>query len=278
MGKVIMIQGTSSGAGKSVLSTALCRIFKQDGYKVAPFKAQNMSSNYHTLANGDKMARSQAIAAYACGIAPHVDMNPVLLMPSDRTSADVILNGKSNGALDSPTYTEFKQNAFSHVLEAFHRLSSTHDIIVAEGAGSPVEMNLIQNDIVNMSFAEAVQAPVILISDITRGGTFASLYGTMMLLTEAQKALVKGLVVNKFKGDISYFGDGKSIIEQLCTTPVVGVIPHTAIKIEDEDSITDFGHEAKTRQLFENNMEQAFDELAAHFRTYLEMEKIYEII
>ena len=215
MAKIIMVQGTSSSVGKSVLSTALCRIFKQDGYKVAPYKSQNMSSNFHTLTNGDIMARSQAIAAYACGIEPNADMNPILLIPSETTGSEVVLCGKPVGIMPNITYSEFKKKAFEQALECFQRLSSKYDIIVVEGAGSPVEMNLVKNDIVNMGLAEAIHSPIILVSDIIRGGVFASLYGTIMLLSKSQKALVKGLVINKFKGDISYFGDGKKIIAEL---------------------------------------------------------------
>lgn len=286
MAKIIMVQGTASGVGKSVLSTALCRIFKQDGLRVAPFKAQNMSANYHTLENGNKMARSQAIAAYACGLAPSVDMNPILLMPLPSGEMEVILCGNSVGAMGSLGYSEVKKKAFEESLAAFHRLSCAYDIVVVEGAGSPVEMNLIKNDMVNMGLAQAIDAPVLLVSDISRGGVFASLYGTMMLFTEKQKALVKGLVINKFIGDILHFGDGKNIIEELCGKPVLGIIPYTDIRIEDEDSLTDYSRAGKTKMSLtgetgENDTAKVlaflnveFDRIAEHFRTYLDIPKI----
>lgn len=284
--KIIMIQGTASGVGKSILTTALCRIFKEDGYSVAPFKAQNMSSNYHTLENGDKMARSQAIAAYACGCEPHPDMNPILLMPSPAGGTEVVLSGKEIGAMNRFVYSDYKKRAFEEALAAFERLSAKYDVIVIEGAGSPVEMNLNKNDIVNMGFAEAVGAPVILVADINRGGVFASLYGTVMLFTESQRKLLKGLVVNKFRGDLQYFQDGKEIIEELCKKPVVGIVPYREVQLEDEDSLVDSGAE-KTRaslggtlseETYRKLLDDEFDRLAAHFREHLDMKAVYEIL
>lgn len=286
MAKIIMVQGTASGVGKSILSTALCRILVQNGLTVAPFKSQNMSSNYHLLPNGDKMARSQAIAAYACGIEPSADMNPILLMPHNTGGTQVILCGKSVGNMSSLAYCAYKKKAREESLAAFHRLSCAYDVIVVEGAGSPVEMNLMKDDIVNMGLAQEINAPVILVSDINRGGVFASLYGTMMLLTKEQRALVKGLVINKFRGDISHFGEGKSMIEQLCSKPVVGIIPYTDVRIEDEDSLTDFGCAEKTRasltaqthsgddEGYRTFLDAEFDRIAEHFRVHLDMDKI----
>ncbi|MEG0894682.1 MAG: cobyric acid synthase [Oscillospiraceae bacterium] len=289
MAKSIMIQGTSSGVGKSILSSALCRILKQDGYKVAPFKSQNMSSNYHLLPNGDKMARSQALAAYASGCTPSTDLNPILIMPTDNQTT-VIVNGKTIGNMFSKEYSQYKKEAFNQVLSAYSRLDNEYDVIVVEGAGSPVEMNLVNNDIVNMGLAQKINSPVLLVSDIIRGGVFASLYGTMMLFTQAQRNLVKGLVVNKFKGNIEYFSDGKAIIENLCGKSVVGIVPYTQVKIEDEDSLTDFNSNLKTKQILINEndnkdtndylslLDKEFDKLAGHFRKNLDMKKIYEII
>lgn len=286
MAKIIMVQGTASGVGKSVLSTALCRIFQQNGFTVAPFKSQNMSSNCHTLANGDKMARSQAIAAYACGLVPSTDMNPILLIPQATGKTEVVLCGKCVGDMSSLSYSEYKQKAFQEALSAFHRLADTYDIIVVEGAGSPVEMNLVKNDIVNMGLAQAINAPVILVADINRGGVFASLYGTMKLFTEKQRDLVKGLIINKFRGDIAYFGEGKSIIEELCGKPVLGIIPYTHVQLEDEDSLTDFGCAEKTRASFVGGgadhdnesylefLDIELDRIAEHFRAHLDMDKI----
>lgn len=289
MAKVIMVQGTSSGVGKSVLTTALCRIFTEDGYRVAPFKSQNMSSNYYVLADGSIMARSQAIAAYACNQEPKTDMNPILLMP-ESGKTQVILNGKSLGNLNSIEFSQMKAHALEEALVAYRRLAANNDIIVIEGAGSPVELNLNKNDIVNMGLAEKIGCPVILVSDINRGGVFASLYGTMMLLNESQRSMVKGVVVNKFIGEISYFQDGMNIIEQLCQVPLLGVLPYIDIKLEDEDSLADNNVRLKDRELisglqytgdtaaYRTLLGEEFSRLSEHFRTHLNMELIYKIM
>jgi len=279
-----MVQGAASGVGKSVLTTALCRIFTQDGYKTAPFKSQNMTAVCHTLDDGRKMARSQAIAAYACNSEPVPDMNPVLLMMGN-DGTEVIICGKSAGIMNRHEYNEYKKLAFDQILAAFNRLSEANDVIVIEGAGSPVELNLNKDDIVNMGLAKAVNAPVLLVSDITRGGVFASLYGTVALFPEDEKRLVKGIVVNKFKGSIEHFKDGVSILEKICGVPVLGVIPHIDVRLEDEDSLTD--GEVKTREYLERNLEitnynehmqSEFDRLAAHFRANLNMTQLYEVL
>ncbi|MDE6357502.1 MAG: cobyric acid synthase [Eubacteriales bacterium] len=284
MAKIIMVQGTSSGVGKSIFSTALCRIFKQDGYKVAPFKAQNMSSNFHILENGYKMARSQAICAYACGIEPDFTMNPILLMPKGKDT-EIYLNGKYKGTIDGFKYKNIKMEFFDEVLKSFNKLYNENDIVVIEGAGSPVELNLIETDIVNMGFARKVKSPVLLISDITRGGVFASLYGTVKLINEPDRSLIKGLVINKFKGDTKYFKNGEKIIEEICEKDVLGVIPYFQINIEDEDSLTDDGKIKTKESLMENLTEdymqylyKQFDLLADNFRKNLNMKKIYKIL
>ena len=277
MAKVIMIQGTSSGVGKSILSTALCRIFKKEGFNVAPFKAQNLSTNYHALKNGDKMARSQVLAAYACDIEPDTDMNPVLIMPSEKGS-EFILQGKPISSFADIEYEKLREHAFNKILESFNRLAKKYDIIVIEGAGSPVEMNLIKSDIVNMALAQAVNSPIILVSDITRGGVFASLYGTINLLTKEQRELVKGIVVNKFIGDCKSFEDGKHIIEKLCNVPVLGVVPHTTIELEDEDNLSDFSSPHKTKILSKNEMAAEFERIATHFKKHLDMNNIFNIL
>jgi len=279
-----MVQGTASGAGKSVLATALCRIFTQDGYKAAPFKSQNMTTVCHTLDDGRKMARSQAIAACACGAGADPDMNPVLLMMGEG-GTEVIVRGHSVGIMDRDEYRRYKTQAFSQILEAFGRLSQNCDIIVIEGAGSPVELNLNRDDIVNMGLAKAVDAPVVLVADIMRGGVFASAYGTASLLPRDEKRLLKGLVVNKFKGNTEYFRDGASMLEELCGVPVLGIIPYTDIGLEDEDGLTD--GEMNTRESLErmhhnidynDYIQSEFDRIADHFRANLNMPGIYDII
>lgn len=289
MAKVIMVQGTSSGVGKSVITTALCRIFTEDGYRVAPYKSQNMSTNFYTLADGSIMARSQAIAAYACNQEPITDMNPILLIP-ESSKTQVILNGKSLGGLNSIEFSQMKAHALEEALAAYRRLAANNDIIVIEGAGSPVELNLNKNDIVNMGLAEKIGCPVILVSDINRGGVFASLYGTMMLFNESQRSMVKGVVVNKFIGELSYFQDGMKIIEQLCQVPLLGVLPYIDIKLEDEDSLADNNVRLKSRELISGQqytgdtvayrtlLNEEFNRLSEHFRTHLNMELIYKIM
>jgi len=284
MAKIIMVQGTASGVGKSVLAAALCRIFTQDGFKVAPFKPQNMTSIYHTLGDGRRMARSQAVAAYACNAEPVPDMNPVLLIMGEN-GTEIVINGVLEGMMNRHEYTEYKRRAFGQIIAAYQRLSASYDIIIAEGAGSPVELNLNKNDIVNMGFARAANAPVLLVSDISRGGVFASLFGTVALMPDDERRLVKGLVVNKFKGDAQLFADGVKILEDLCGAPVLGVIPHTEIMLEDEDGLAD--GEVKTRESlmkkigaanYGAHMQAEFDRLAAHFRKHLDMAQIYAIL
>ena len=252
MAKIIMIQGTSSGVGKSIFSVALCRIFTQEGYKVAPFKVQNMSSNMHILDDGRKIARSQAICAYACNIKPDYKMNPILLVPNNNKT-EVYLNGEYKGHMDRFSYEDVKEDFFNQAIISFNSLCEQNDIIVIEGAGSPVELNLIKNDIVNMGFAKKVNAPVLLISDISRGGVFASLYGTINLMPEKEQDLIKGIIINKFRGKIKYFNDGKNIIENICKTDVLGILPYFDINIEDEDSLIDNGV-MKIKEMLLNNL------------------------
>ena len=289
MAKIIMIQGTSSGVGKSIFSIALCRIFTQEGYKVAPFKVQNMSSNMHILDDGKKMARSQAICAYACNTKPDYKMNPILLVPNNNNT-EVYLNGEYKGHMDRFSYEDVKEDFFNQTIISFNSLCEQNDIIVIEGAGSPVELNLIKNDIVNMGFAKKVSAPVLLISDISRGGVFASLYGTINLMPEEEQSLIKGIIINKFRGNIKYFNDGKNIIENICKIDVLGILPYFDINIEDEDSLIDNGV-MKTKEMLLNNLKgektedlyidylkSQFDTLANNFKDNLDMQKIYNIL
>lgn len=286
MTKIIMIQGTCSGVGKSTITTSLCRIFTNKGYKVSPFKAQNMSSNSHTFLNGDKMARSQAIQAYACNKEPDFRMNPILLVPNNGKTK-VYLNGEFLENMDRFSYNDAKDEIFSKVLDSFYSLCDENDIVIIEGAGSPVELNLMQNDIVNMGFATKVSSPVILASDISRGGIFASLYGTINLLEKNQQELIKGIIVNKFKGEISYFEDGKHLIEKICNKKVLGILPHFDINLEDEDDLTD-GKEMKTKESLIQNLDvekteenyikylnQQFDILAEEFSKNIDIDVIY---
>ena len=236
-----MFVGTCSDAGKSVINAAFCRIFKQDGYNPAPFKAQNMSLNSYSTSEGGEMGRAQVVQAEACGIAPHTDMNPVLLKPTNDKNSQVILNGKPVGNMSAKDYFGIqnqKEELFKEAFEAFKRLESKYNPIVLEGAGSISELNLRDRDITNMRMALKAGASTYLIADIDKGGIFGSVYGTIALLKTEEKALIKGIIINKFRGDASLFEEGKKIIEKLTGVPVVGVIPwFRDIKIEEEDSV-----------------------------------------
>ena len=238
MAKVIMVQGTCSNAGKSLLCAALCRIFRQDGYRVAPFKSQNMALNSFITAGGGEMGRAQVVQAEAAGIAPDVRMNPILLKPTSDTGSQVIVLGKAQGNRTAREYWGSKRKLLPVIRQAFDSLAAEYDIIVIEGAGSPAEINLKQDDIVNMGLAKLVNAPVLLVGDIDRGGVFAALYGTVMLLEEEERARIRGLVINKFRGDVSILRPGLSQLEELTGKPVVGVVPYGQFDIDEEDSLS----------------------------------------
>ena len=238
MAKNIMIQGTMSNAGKSLLAAGLCRIFKQDGYRVAPFKSQNMALNSFITEAGGEMGRAQVVQAEAAGVKPDVRMNPILLKPTTDVGSQVIVNGVAMGNMRAMEYYRRKREFIPQILEAYNGLAAENDIIVIEGAGSPAEINLKQQDIVNMGMAELVDAPVLLVGDIDRGGVFAQLYGTIALLEEQERKRVKGTVVNKFRGDRAILQPGIDILEKICGVPVAGVIPYTHVDIDDEDSLS----------------------------------------
>ncbi|MGN0131176.1 MAG: cobyric acid synthase [Lachnospiraceae bacterium] len=239
MAKVIMIQGTMSNAGKSLLVAGLCRILKQDGYRVAPFKSQNMALNSFITTEGLEMGRAQVMQAEAAGIEPMVCMNPILLKPTNHTGSQIIVNGKVIGDMSARDYFAYKKQLIPDIKNAFRKLEEYADVIVIEGAGSPAEINLKENDIVNMGLAEMVDAPVLLVGDIDRGGVFAQLLGTWMLLTDREKERVKGFVINKFRGDKSILDPGIQMLEEKGKIPVVGVIPYMELALEDEDSLTE---------------------------------------
>ena len=236
MAKCIMVQGTMSGAGKSLLVTALCRIFTQDGYRVAPFKSQNMALNSYVTADGLELGRAQAAQAEAAGIPCDVRMNPILLKPSSDTGSQLIVMGEVRGQYDVKEYFRMKRALIPEIMKAYNSLAEEHDIIVIEGAGSPAEINLRQDDIVNMGLAELVNAPVILAGDIDRGGVFAQLYGTVALLQPEERKRVIGTVINKFRGDVELLRPGLRQLEELTSLPVLGVIPWMKIDIEALDN------------------------------------------
>ena len=237
--KCIMVQGTMSGAGKSLLCTALCRIFAQDGYKVAPFKSQNMALNSFVTRAGLEMGRAQVVQAQAAGVEPDVRMNPILLKPSSDVGSQVIVNGEVRGDMPARAYFRKKKALIPEILRAYESLAQEYDILVIEGAGSPAEINLKADDIVNMGLAKLVDAPVLLVGDIDRGGVFAQLYGTVALLEADERARICGLVINKFRGDVEILRPGLAMLEEKTHLPVLGVVPYTCADIEDEDSLSE---------------------------------------
>lgn len=237
--KKIMIQGTMSNSGKSFLVAALCRIFTQDGYKTAPFKSQNMALNSYLTRDGLEMGRAQVMQAEAAGIEPAIDMNPILLKPTSHMGSQVIINGEVYGNMKAMEYYRRKPEFIPVIKEAFARLEEEYDIIVLEGAGSPAEINLRDHDIVNMGMAKMAKAPVLLVGDIDRGGVFASLYGTVSLLMPDEQKIIKGLVINKFRGDKKILEPGLRMIEERLGIPVTGVIPMEELDLDDEDSLSD---------------------------------------
>ena len=240
MAKTIMIQGTMSNAGKSMITAGLCRIFMQDGLRVAPFKAQNMALNSFVTKEGLEMGRAQVVQAEAAGIEPSILMNPILLKPTNDTGSQVIVNGEVWGQMTAREYFAAKKRLLPDVMRAFDKLAGENDVIVIEGAGSPAEINLKDDDcFVNMGMAKAANAPVLLVGDIDRGGVFAQLWGTVALLDPDERALVKGVIINKFRGDQSILTPGVRKLEQLLGLPVVGIVPYIHLDIDDEDSLSE---------------------------------------
>ena len=235
----IMIQGTMSNAGKSLLAAGLCRIFYQDGYKVAPFKSQNMALNSFITREGLEMGRAQVMQAEAAGIEPEARMNPILLKPTTDTGSQIILNGEVLTNMSAVDYYAYKKELKPLVKEAYDSLASEYDIIVLEGAGSPAEINLKEDDLVNMGMAKMAGSPVLLAGDIDRGGVFAQLLGTQMLLEPDEQEILKGLIINKFRGDVGILMPGVRMIEEKCGKPVVGVVPYMELDVDDEDSLSE---------------------------------------
>ena len=239
MAKTIMVLGTCSNAGKSVLTAGLCRILKQDGYKVAPFKAQNMALNSYITKDGMEMGRAQVMQAEACRIEPDCRMNPVLLKPTSDQGSQVIINVEVFGNFSAKDFYREKSKFRENIRKAFDSLSEEYDVIVMEGAGSPAEINLKEDDLVNMGMAKMADAPVLLVGDIDRGGVFASLAGTMLLFDEEERERVKGVIINKFRGDVTILEPGLRMLEDIIHVPVAGVVPYMDLDLDDEDSLTD---------------------------------------
>lgn len=239
MAKPIMIQGTMSNAGKSILAGGLCRVLYQDGYRVAPFKSQNMALNSYITKEGLEMGRAQVMQAEAAGIEPLAVMNPILLKPTNDCGSQVILNGEVQGVMSAAEYYRHKKDYLPIIKKAYDELEQRFDVIVIEGAGSPAEINLKDQDIVNMGMAKLADAPVLLVGDIDRGGVFAQIVGTIELLEEQERKRVKGVVINKFRGDIEILKPGLKLLEEKIHIPVCGVIPYFHLDIDDEDSLSE---------------------------------------
>jgi adenosylcobyric acid synthase len=233
-----MILGTASHVGKSITTAALCRIFHQEGFNVAPFKAQNMALNSFATREGDEIGRAQAVQAQAAGVEPHVDMNPILLKPSSDSCSQIVLNGKVFGKVAAANFEEIKPQLFSAAVQAYERLAARYDFIILEGAGSPVEMNLKEGDIVNLKMAEVTDAACVLVADIDRGGVFASLVGTYELLTPDERRRFGGFLINRFRGDVSRFRSGVDFLETRLKQQCLGVVPYLPeLRIDEEDSV-----------------------------------------
>ena len=239
MRRNLMIQGTMSNVGKSVLVGGLCRVLRQDGWKVAPFKSQNMALNSFITADGLEMGRAQVMQAEAAMTEPDVRMNPILLKPTNDTGSQVIVNGIPRGVMSAREYFQKRASYLPEILEAYQSLEEEYDVILIEGAGSPAEINLKREDIVNMGMAELVDAPVLLAGDIDRGGVFAQIYGTIALLEERERKRIKGNIINKFRGDVSILQPGLEMLEERTQIPVLGVVPWFQLDIDEEDSLTE---------------------------------------
>lgn len=246
--KSIMFQGTASSVGKSLIAAAFCRIFKEDGYRVVPFKSQNMALNSFITEEGLEMGRAQVVQAEAAGLKPSVLMNPILLKPTSDKKSQVIIKGKVYSNMTAVEYYQFKHRLVKVVEEVYKELTKDFDIVVLEGAGSPAEINLKDEDIVNMGMAEIADSPVILVGDIDRGGVFAALVGTIMLLEEEERQRVKGVIINKFRGDIKILEPGLRKLEEMIKIPILGVVPYCDIKIDDEDSLTERFRKKENRE------------------------------
>ncbi|HEY7734587.1 MAG TPA: cobyric acid synthase [Nitrososphaera sp.] len=276
--KLLMVQGTSSGAGKSTVVMGFCRLLSDQRYKVAPFKAQNMSSNFYTTAGGLKMARVQAVQAAAARSPPDPDMNPILLKPLGDYRSTVFLNGRFYSEMHAKEYYErfVLPRGFSIALEALDNLRRKNDVVVIEGAGSPAEINIAKYDIANMLLAQKVKAPVIIVADIERGGCFASIIGTIQLLRPPDRKLVKGFLINKFRGDTAILEPALKEIRKMTGKPILGVIPKVHFELPAEDSL-DGGIAART-DLPEESWDWQIDLVAKAIRGSVDMQRMKEMV
>jgi adenosylcobyric acid synthase len=276
--KLIMVQGTTSGAGKSTIVMGLCRLFSDRGYKVAPFKAQNMSSNFFTTARGSKMALVQAIQAVAARKVPDSGMNPILLKPLGEYRSTVFLNGRFYSEMYAKEYYEkfVMQQGFSIVLKALDNLRSENDVIIIEGAGSPSEINIAKYDIANMLLAQEVKAPVLIVADIERGGCFASIVGTMQLLKPAHRERVKGFLINKFRGDITLLAPAIKEVQKLTKKRILGIIPKIEFNLPEEDSLT--GSVGDKAEVPQESWNWQIDLVAKAIKESIDMERVSKVV
>jgi adenosylcobyric acid synthase len=276
--KLIMVQGTTSGAGKSTIVIGLCRLFSDRGYKVAPFKAQNMSSNFFTTARGSKMALVQAIQSVAARKEPDAGMNPILLRPLGEYRSIVFLNGRLYSEMYAKEYYEkfVMQQGFSIVLKALENLRTENDVIIIEGAGSPSEINIAKYDIANMLLAQEVKAPVIIAADIERGGCFASIVGTMQLLKPAHRRIVKGFLINKFRGDITLLAPAIKEVQKITKKRILGIIPKIEFNLPEEDSL--IGGVADKAEIPRESWNWQIDLVAKAIKENIDMERMSKVV
>lgn len=277
--KALMMLGTASSVGKTVLTAGLCRLFTQEGLTVRPFKSQNMSSSSLVMDNGCEMSFAQAMQAEACKTEPRPEMNPILLKPRSQCGSEVWVRGKLLDTLSAKDYYAQKKSLWPQVKEAFDLLAEEADLVMVEGAGSPAEINLQQDDFVNLGLAERLDIPCLLIGDIDRGGVFASLYGTLALSDENKRRLIKGLIINKFRGDMALLEPGLRQMEELCGKEIIGTVPMFDLDLDEEDSLS--ARESGRRledHMSREKRDQAYDRLAEHLRRHLDMAKLRQII
>ncbi len=281
MAKALMLQGTSSSVGKTIMSAAFCRILKQDGFRVAPFKSQNMSTYSFLTSSGDEISISQTIQAEAAGVLPTGDMNPLLLKPCGDMVSEVILQGKSFGRLHAGEYrTRYVPEFIDAIYSSYRRLSQDYEAVVIEGAGSPVEVNLKDRDISNMKIAKMAKAPVLLVADISLGGVFAAIVGTLELLDKDERDLVAGFIINKFRGDLGLLQPGLDFLEKRTGKPVLGVVPYISnLRIADEDPAipSERNWKQQADQQCKQQREAEYDRFAHIVRKHLNMSLIYSI-
>lgn len=273
MGK-LMVYGTTSSAGKSLITTGLCRIFSNRGYSVTPFKSQNMSREFVELDDGKRISTAQFLQAKAAGIETSEKINPVLLVPETDTGSDVYFLGEKIGTVDAKNYKLYKKDLKDKIEKIFKELESEYDIVIIEGAGSPAEINLIENDFVNTGMAEIADTNAVLVVDIDRGGAFAHLYGTVMLLDEASRKRIKGFIINKFRGEKSLLDDGIKRIEELTNIPVLGILDYHGYNLPEEDSLK----EGIKDTLNDKELDAEIDNIARDIEASLNMEKLAEIM